>query len=191
VELVEKVYYGERLTPEERTLVEAVPEVASKLLGHIPRLDPVLQILNAMTYTDAQMLTLGDGTVGLGARILSLTLEFDSLCAQGHSAHLAIQTVRAKSHRFGESLVDKFAVLVGGDGTRSEVQQIPLRLVRPGMTIMDDLRTSKGTLLVPRGFEISESFMARLRNLGSSLLEEKIRVLVPATAVEHVELSTG
>lgn len=35
-ELVEKVYYGERLTPEEQILNEGVPEVASKLLRHVP-----------------------------------------------------------------------------------------------------------------------------------------------------------
>jgi hypothetical protein len=37
-ELVEKLYYGKRLTPEERVLADGAPLVAQKLLGRIPRL---------------------------------------------------------------------------------------------------------------------------------------------------------
>lgn len=186
VELVEKLYYGERLTPEEVLLAGGVPEVAGKLLGHIPRLEPVLQILNAINADDAQLKKLGDGTIGLGARILCIALEYDSLCAQGHNVNLAMQAVRGKSARFGEVLVEQFSALVGGVTGRTEVQEMPLRLVRPGMTIMDDLRTHLGTLLVPRGFEVSETFLARLHNFGSGILAEKVRVLVPiASAAER------
>ena len=191
VELVEKLYYGEHLTPEEQTLSEGVPEVASKLLGHIPRLEPVMQILNAVTANDAELRMLGEGTIGLGARILQMTLEFDSLRAQGHSVTVAIKTVRGKSARFGEALVEKFAMLVGGAGGRSEVKEMPLKFVRAGMIIMDDLCTHTGTLLVPRGFEVSETFLARLHNFGSGMLAEKVRVLVPLGDVEHVEMATA
>jgi hypothetical protein len=52
--------------------------------------------------------------------------------------------------------------------------------VQPGMTIMEDLRTHLGTLLVPRGFEVSETFLERMRNFGATILSEKIKVLVPA-----------
>jgi hypothetical protein len=48
------------------------------------------------------------------------------------------------------------------------------------MTIMQDLHTHLGTLLVPRGFEVSESFLERLRNFGAGILSEKIKVLIPA-----------
>lgn len=182
VELVEKLYYGERLTPEEEVLAGGVPEVASKLLSHIPRLEPVLQILNAVNADDAQLKKLGEGTIGQGARILCIAQEYDSLCAQGHSVNLAMQAVRGKSARFGEGLVEKFSALVGGVTGRTEVQEMPLRLVRPGMTIMDDLRTHMGTLLIPRGFEVSETFLARLHNFGSGILAEKVRVRVPITS---------
>ena len=178
VELVEKLYYGELLTPDEKTLADGVPEVAGKLLGHIPRLEPVLSILSAVNATDAQLHSLGEGTIGLGARMLSLALEYDSLRTQGHNANIAMQSVRGKSARFGEGLVEKFSVMLGCGTGRSEVKEIPLRMVQPGMVIMDDLRTQMGTLLVPRGFEVSETFLTKLRNLGASILAEKVRVMV-------------
>jgi response regulator RpfG family c-di-GMP phosphodiesterase len=180
VELVEKLYYGEQLTPEEKVLSEGVPQVANKLLDHIPRLEPVTQILAAVSYTDAQLRKLGEGTIGLGAIILSLVLEYDTLVTQGHSNDVAVQTVRGRSARYGETLVEKFATLVGAASGTTETRMMPLRLVRPGMIIQQDLRTHMGTLLVPRGFEVSETFLQRLHNFGSALLDEKIKVLVPA-----------
>ncbi|MGH8188371.1 MAG: response regulator [Steroidobacteraceae bacterium] len=183
VELVDKMYYGERLTAEEQILADGVPGVASKLLEHIPRLEPVLQILNAIRASDKELKALGDGTIGLAARILLLALDYDTLVAQGHSTEIAIQNVRAKSARYGETLVEKFATLMGAGSATAEVRELPLRLVQPGMTIMDDLRTHMGTLLVPRGFEVSETFLERMRNFGTTILAEKIKVLVPAGKV--------
>jgi response regulator RpfG family c-di-GMP phosphodiesterase len=181
VELVEKLYYGERLNQDEQTLAEAVPQVANKLLGHIPRLEPVLQILSAVNYSDEQLKSLGDGTIGLGARMLSLVLDYDALVTQGHNADVAMQTLRHKTSRYSENLVQRFATLVGASSGASEVREVPLRIVQPGMTILEDLRTQMGTLLVPRGFEVTETFLERIRNFGEGLLNEKIKVLVPAT----------
>ena len=179
VELVEKLYYGERLTSEEQLLVSAVPEVTDKLLGHIPRLEPVLQILAAASYTDQRLRALGDGTIGLGARILSLVLHYDSLVTQGQTSGAAVTAARDKADRYTEALLDKFAQFCG-IGRPNETREIPLHLVEPGMTILHDLRTSMGTLLVPRGFEVSETFLRRLHNFGSTILAEKVQVSMPS-----------
>jgi hypothetical protein len=50
--------------------------------------------------------------------------------------------------------------------------------VIPGMVFMDDLRTNVGTLLVPKGFEVTETFLERLRNFGPSILQERVRVMI-------------
>ena len=50
-----------------------------------------------------------------------------------------------------------------------------------GMVFLDDLRTHMGTLLVPKGFEVTETFLERMRNFGSGILTEKVRVLVSAS----------
>jgi hypothetical protein len=49
-----------------------------------------------------------------------------------------------------------------------------------GMVFMDDLYTQIGTLLVPKGFEVTETFLERARNFGPGILAEKVRVLAPA-----------
>ncbi|HEV8332819.1 MAG TPA: HD domain-containing phosphohydrolase [Steroidobacteraceae bacterium] len=179
IELVEKLYYGERLTPEEQVLAEGVPEVAGKLLSHIPRLEPVIQILEAARASDQQLQRLGDGTIGLGARILLLALDYDTLIARGDDGNVAIQAIRGKESRYGSSLIEKFATFVGAAAVTREIVRIPLHMVRPGMTIMEDVRTQLGTLLIARGFEVSPPFLERLRNFGASILSEEVRVMAP------------
>ena len=181
VELVEKLYYGEHLTPEEQTLADAVPEVATKLLSHIPRLDPVLQILDAVTANNRSLRTHQEGTIALGARILALVLDYDGLVAAGNSIDIAFQTLRARKDMHDPDMLTKFAAHAGATFGEGESCEMQLRMVRPGMTILQEVHTEGGMLLVPRGFEVTESFMQRMHNFGPGILAEKVMVLVRAT----------
>ena len=180
VELVEKQYYGERLTPEETTLLRGVPDVAIRLLEHIPRLEPVMQILAALSWKDEQVARLGDGTIGLGTRMLGIALEYENLVAQGHSTDVAVQTLRIRRDRYGAELIDKFAAHVGAGAAHNEIREISLRAAQVGMIVLQDVRTHNGTLIVPKGFEVTNAFLGRIGNFGPDLLAEKVRVLVPA-----------
>lgn len=178
VELVEKLYYGERLTPEEQTLAAGVPQVVQKLLSKIPRLEPVLQIIGRVGNISKLQNIGAESAVSVGGAILALVLDYDTLITQGANVDLAIQTLRTRSPQHDEELLAKFAKRLGAKGSNEEIHEIPLRVVQPGMTFLDDLRTDMGTLLVARGFEVSESFVERMKNFGHGILNEKVRVLV-------------
>lgn len=174
VELVEKLYYAKRLTPEERILADGAPQVAQKLLGRIPRLEPVLQILAASQGIPADV---PDGLVKLGAGILRLVLDYDAHIAQGHSASDAIAAVRAHPVRHDSTWVENLELMVGAALENPEISEVCVGRVTPGMVFMDDLRTSVGTLLVPKGFEVTETFLERMRNFGPGILQERVRVV--------------
>ena len=178
--LLEKLYYGEQLTATEQTFADGVPDVAMSLLEHIPRLDPVVQILAALNWSDEALARLGDGTIGLATRILGLVLEYDILNTQGHSVDVAIQTLRRRAPRYTAELIETFGKGLGAGTGKNEARQIPLKSVQPGMLIAQDIRTHMGTLLVPRGFEVTPMFLERSRSFGPELLEEIIKVVVPA-----------
>jgi hypothetical protein len=180
MQLVEKLYYGEPLTPEEKILAAGVPDVAMQLLENVPRLEPVIQILAALNWPEEAIMRLGDGTIGLGARILGLVLEYDTLVTQGHSVDVAVQTLRRRASRFTQGLIEKFGTHLGAGSGKDEAREIALKGIQPGMVIMQDIRTHLGTLLVPRGFEVTSPFLERIRNFGPELLAEKVRVVVPA-----------
>jgi response regulator RpfG family c-di-GMP phosphodiesterase len=173
VELVEKLYYGKRLTPEERVLADGVPYVAQKLLGRIPRLEPVMEILAASQHSKSDA---PEGLIKLGAGILRLVLEYDALIAQGHPVNDAIQAIRAQLVRHDSKLVESLESLVSPQALAHEVSEIRVGRLTPGMVFLDDLRTQVGTLLVPKGFEVTEAFLERVRNFGPGILQETVRV---------------
>jgi hypothetical protein len=175
-DLVEKVHEGEALTAEEQALADGVPAVAIKLLNHIPRLDPVLQILTALTWSDAQVARLGDGTIGLGARILGMVLEFDAQQAHGKTKDAALQSLSARVGRFGAKLFGQLGHCPATDDTANESREVPLRRVVAGMTILQEIRTRMGVLLVPKGFEVTRSFMERISTFAPELLDMNVRV---------------
>lgn len=180
-ELVNKLYYGEALSREETELAKGVPAVAIKLLEHIPRLEPVIQILAALQYTDQQLAPLGDGTIGLGARLLGMVLEYDAMTTRGQSLEACVKALRERPARFGAALIEKFAAHLGAGAAPSDCHKMPLHSVRPGMIILQDVRTHTGTLIVPRGFEVTFAFLEKVGNFGPELMAEKIDVRIPAT----------
>jgi response regulator RpfG family c-di-GMP phosphodiesterase len=178
-ELVEKVYYGKRLTPEERALVDSAPQVAQKLLARIPRLEPVMEILAGSQQAKSEV---PDGLIKLGGGILRLVLDYDTLVAQSRPVHEAIAAIRSQTSRHDGKLIERLELLVGALVSAQELSEVTVGDVIPGMVFMDDLRTNVGTLLVPKGFEVTETFMERLRNFGPSILQERVRVM---TASKH------
>ncbi len=173
-ELVEKLYYGKRLTAEERVLAEGAPRVAQALLGRIPRIEPVMEIL--MASQDKKADEPGGGLLKSGADILRLILAYDSLIVAGNSVVASLQSLRSRASIYGAALVEAFAALVGNQVENEAIVELPVGSVKPGMIILDDLRTAVGTLLVPKGFEVTNAFLERKRNFDPLILQKKVRV---------------
>jgi CheY-like chemotaxis protein len=173
VELVEKLYYGKRLTPEERVLADGAPDVAKKLLGRIARLEPVLEILDAVWRQKGD---LAEGMIKQGAESLRLLLEYDSYIVQGVSVETALNKVRAPQGRYLPAMLKAFESLVVESAGPQEVFEVAVGNIKPGMIFVDDLYTHVGTLLVPKGFEVTEAFLERARNFGPGILQEKVRM---------------
>jgi hypothetical protein len=69
---------------------------------------------------------------------------------------------------------------VGADSGKVEITEMGVGKVKTGMIILDDVRTPLGVLLVPKGFEVTDAFIERMRNFGSGILSERIRVSGPS-----------
>lgn len=177
-DLVEKLYYGEPLSTEERILAGGAPEVTRRLLENIPRLEPVAEILMSLNAPDAELQQLGDGAVGVAARILALVTDYYDLHSQGQSVSAALTRLRSRSVRYGVELFQQFAEYVHPkeEPLQSPARKIPLRSVRAGMIILQDVRTELGTLLVPNGFEVTPIFLERMRHFGPELLSEVVAI---------------
>ena len=62
---------------------------------------------------------------------------------------------------------------------QSEVRELPLENLRPGMTFAQDLKTRRGILFIARGQEVTASLLEKLRNYADHVHgDEAIRVVV-------------
>jgi CheY-like chemotaxis protein len=179
-EIVQKLYGGANLNAEETALAALAPDFAIKLLDHIPRLEPVMQILTALNASDEHLARLGNGTTGLGARILGLCLEFDILIVQGQPVEATLQPLRQRASRYGADLVEKFIAYIGAGVANGDQRDVPLCSVQTGMIILQDIRSTNGTLIVTKGFEVTNTFIRRISAFSPELLAETVRVLMPA-----------
>jgi CheY-like chemotaxis protein len=185
VELVEKALNGEPLNSDEVLLLGETPKVAQRLLARIPRLENVASILAQAHRPDVAQVP-SDPDVAANAAVLKNVLAFDALTSRGEDAETAIATLRARFGPKNAAMLAHLAALQGAATGGPQLREIRLRDVAPGMVLMDDLRTELGTLLVSRGYEISQSFIDRMRNFGPGLLEERVRVQVMRAPPEKV-----
>ena len=166
--LLEKLYAGVPLTPQERQKLDDVPDVSNALLEHIPRLEPVIQILAALKWNDAALTRLGDGTIGLASRILGAVIERETQVAGGKSRDEILAYMHTRRDRYGEKLPMQLDACVsestGAPPARLPVErEILLSDVVPGMTIRSELRNSGGVLLVPKNFEVTRKSWSAFR----------------------------
>ena len=178
--LAEKIYYGRALTPAEQQRATVVSANAMRLLEHIPRLEPVIQILAALEWPDESIARAGDRMVGLGARILGVALQYDQWHTQGVDAARILEKLRARETRFGAKVLQALGAILHTELAAAEPETtMRLRDATPGMRLRDEVRTPAGALLVPIGFEISQRLLERLSQVAPEALDLMIR-LAPA-----------
>ena len=182
--LLEKLYAGVPLTPQERQKLDDVPDVSNALLEHIPRLEPVIQILAALKWNDAALTRLGDGTIGLASRILGAVIERETQVAGGRSRDEILAYMHTRRDRYGEKLLMQLDACVsestGAPPARLPVErEILLSDVVPGMTIRSELRNSGGVLLVPKNFEVTKKFVERISSIAPELMMTTVKVVLP------------
>jgi response regulator RpfG family c-di-GMP phosphodiesterase len=179
-DLAEKMYYGRELSADEQARADAVPGNGRRLLEHIPRLEPVIQILAALEASDAELARAGDRLIGLGGRILGVALEYDRLANQSIPRGQILESLRARESRFGTNVVDALAGMLGATGDQEETLVMPLNQATPGMRLKQELRNSLGALLVPIGIEINVRLIDRISQIAPELLQQPVK-LAPAT----------
>jgi len=174
--LLEKLHSGQHLAPDEQAKVAAVPDITQKMLEHIPRLEPVIQILVALNWKDAQVAALGNGTIGMGARILGIVLDYDWQAAQGKPREAIFENLRGRMDRYGAAIIEHLDRCLQSASAGDQPREIPLREVVPGMSLQQDIRTHLGALIVPKGFDVTPTFLERISNIAPELLDTPVRV---------------
>jgi response regulator RpfG family c-di-GMP phosphodiesterase len=181
-EMLFKVEACQTLNEEERRLYESHPEVASKLLAAVPRLEDVAAIVMAqfgpLNITDLPDDLRKWDIRKAGQVLLRAAIEYDRLLSRGGSRDSAVKTLRESNLRFPSTVLKALACLsTTPKGTA--VRQIRLADLTVGMTLDEDLVSPKGIRLVPSGAEVTTTLMIRLTSIAGGVgVAEPFRVRV-------------
>ena len=181
-EVIEKAYYGETLTESEEQMIANVPRVTEQLLANIPRIEAVRQII-----AGCERPPLPDGTTLIDlsklairkkAQLLRVAGEYDILETRGITSFEALATMSGRSEMYDAEILQALIELRSGETELNEIREVPLAALMIGMTFADDVKTSSGLLLAPKGYQITASFLERARNFQRGTVKEPLRVLL-------------
>jgi response regulator RpfG family c-di-GMP phosphodiesterase len=177
-----KKYHGKQLTDEEARLFNQHRMVAADLLSNIPRIEKVVKIITYQEkHFDGSGLpedSLRGNAIPLGARILKVILDFDTLESQGVLPGNALKQLKKKSGSwYDPSVIVALEVNLGIEA-KNEVRKIGVSELKPKMILGKDIITKNGQLVISRGQVVTHAMLTRLFNFSQNI-QEPIFVIIP------------
>ncbi|WP_158222760.1 HD domain-containing phosphohydrolase [Rhodopirellula sp. MGV] len=160
--LLEKKFMGQPLTSEEQTQFDRHPELASRLLHKIPRLESVGDIIAAQAPGGLQGVQQSP-ELTRKSKVLRLAFEYERLEKRSKSPLHAMNELRKSAEKFGDELVDALVDYVRQE-KHAESRTISIHSLTEGQVLAEELRCSGGTLLMSKGQKITESALRMIEN---------------------------
>ena len=180
-----KMFKGISLTLAEHKTYSTHPQTARELLSCIPRLEEVVDII---VHQNDCYQTMEDSVpevraedVVLGANILKLALDWDTLISSGMSNNMAIAEINGRQGWYNPNVVDILRKVVNSNENRV-LKWVYVYELKNGAVFAEDVRSHDGTVLCSKGQEVNQTMRVLLHqyvaNVGKQL---KIRVFTPVT----------
>jgi response regulator RpfG family c-di-GMP phosphodiesterase len=190
-DVAEKVYFGRPLTPDERAMAERGPVTAAAVIGHLPQLGDVCQMLRSQFRDyDAPVTSPDDlaaSDVPLGARLLRVANDFDVLLTQGLAPRDAIKAMGERGAVYDPDILQDFLTWQGEEQRANRTREVALDELQIGMTLAMDVVSGQGVLLIARGQRVTPRVLDLIRQYrGDTSVHGRVRVYLgdgPAVAV--------
>lgn len=171
--IVQKLRHNMTLQTNEKAILERVPEIGQKLLGHIPRLESVAQIIR---YQNKNF----DGTgfpydevsgerIPIGARILRVVSALVQMESEGLARRAALEEMRSLPARFDPQVVDAATDSLLFHVSKSSKKQgkpITLQELAVGQILAEKIETTGGVKIVVAGSKVSPMLLEKLQNFS-------------------------
>jgi response regulator RpfG family c-di-GMP phosphodiesterase len=180
---LQKLYEDKDLSPEETKNLNLNPKISADLIKNIPRMEKVAEII---LYQNKHF----DGSgqpddkrwgdlIPQGSRILKVALDFDLLEVKGLTRADALSQMNAREGWYDPKIIQALEKVVGIENDY-QVRDVKVAELKLHMIIDQDVRSTKGQLLISKRRELNAVALKRLRFFArNSSIQEPIRVLVP------------
>ncbi len=187
-EVLSKVYKRQPLSNVEERAFKTYPHTGRDLLVNIPRLEEVAEVVAHQNDSFEEEVDSSDSRaedVIVGAHILKVALDWDTLLSGGVSGDLAMAELNDNKKLYDPDVLDALRNVMHIEEVQV-VRTVRIHDLFDGAVLADDVRTIKGTLLCAKGQEVTPSLRARLRNYVTNFgLEAPIKIFVPAKVAER------
>ena len=171
---LERIYAGQAISDDEESMFADHPEVGHRLLVNIPRLDAVARMIRGQN----DPATTTDEKERMGAEMLRVALAVDRLMAAGSGLRNAVNELR-RLGGYDERLLAAVWDF-RGEKPSEVVRALGVAELQSFMILDEDVFAKNGNVLVPKGRELSNVLVERLKNWGRGIgIVEPIRVRVP------------
>lgn len=174
-ELLERMARGDTLAEDERAQIARASETSIKLLANIPRLDAVHELLAMHVHPPLHVGAHWRSPNEVCAHVLRFAIDLDDL--EGPAGkQLDISVIKAKLKSADAEVLAAYQRVrdaAAAIGTR----EVALTALRVGMTLAEDVRLATGSLLVARGYEITNQFIERIKGFPAGTLRPTLRVV--------------
>jgi response regulator RpfG family c-di-GMP phosphodiesterase len=173
-ELLIRSRAGATLSKVEEQIVSCLPETAARLLSNIPRLEGVAHIVRYQhkNYDGSGLPqdTLKGEAIPLGSRLLKILTDLVHFQAGDRNRLQALTEMRTRSGWYDPALLIAVREFYGASVTGKDVVSpgisISIRDLSPGMTLLSNIETKDGTLILGVGHHITEMNLEKIKNFN-------------------------
>lgn len=171
---------GKELTPDEQLQLNDAPKVAAELIGRIPRLGQVIEVITHVeTRYDVATINGRFDSLPIGSRLLRLARDVDVILARGVPKAQVVDQLRMDAGRYDPNLLEGLDRLVR-NADRPQSRVIGVTALEAGMILEEDLYSTTGTFLLRHGNAITIPLKYRLEQFANAgHIPPTLRVLVP------------
>jgi response regulator RpfG family c-di-GMP phosphodiesterase len=186
-----KANLGESLSGTEKDMITRTPAIGAGLLANIPRLQPVAEIVRYQHKnfdgSGFPVDSVAGADIPVGARVLRVLA--DLLAAENrHKTRLqAFQEMQATKGQYDPQVLEAvgacYDIYVAKEPEAAR-KSIAFNELEIGHTLLEDLKTVEGTLLLTKGTKVSPVLLQKLKNF-SQLTGIKEPIVVAIESAPH------
>lgn len=181
--VLQKLDRGLPLTDEERVMVEAMPDVAAQLLGDVPMLQEIVEIIRGLSTRRQPTGRPPSPIVSIAIAVLRVAMDFETLESRGIAVENALAILECQHERALEILV-ALRKVKGLAAVQDTVKALKIRELEVGMRIAEDIVAANGLVLIGRGIVVTDVLLDRLSNFRRTVqLTEPVLAIIPAGMV--------
>ena len=184
--ILDKISRGVQLLPKEEKIFSEHPKIGHDLIVNLPHLEKAAKIVaNQNKHYDfdekANLSSLNKIDVPFGVQILRVAKDFEAFISSGIKPAEALDKIRDKETDYNQSIVDALSSLVS-EKSAQETRYVKIEQLSVGTIFVENLKSTTGQLLCPKGTEIDGSLLSRIKNFSLEMeIVEPVKVIVPST----------